>query len=298
MEQPTSQRRKAIGIFLFFTFALSSIYYFLILHTGKLSAGGGIYVTGLMYCPALSAIITCRILKRKISLLGWQWGNPRYQLWAFLIPLIYSLVAYLIIWLSGWGGFYNTGFVKDIAQSFGWGQMPNGVVIVLFFIFTAIYGMVGSLSRALGEEIGWRGFLVPEVAKTASYTKTSLIVGFIWAIWHFPILIFGDYNSGAPAWYGLTCFTVMVVSISFIFTWFRLKSNSLWTGAMLHASHNLFIQRFFTPITIYNNHTKYFIDEFGVVVPVICLITAIYFWSRRGELINDKTTDTLTAAIA
>jgi len=155
---------------------------------------------------------------------------------------------------------------------------------VLFFIFTGIYGMTRSVSTALGEEIGWRGFLVPEVSKNNNYTKTSLIVGFIWAFWHFPILIFADYNSGTPAWFGLTCFTVMVVSISFVFTWFRLKSGSLWTGVILHASHNLFIQRFFTPITNYNSHTKYYIDEFGIIVPGVCLIIAIYFWSRRGEL--------------
>jgi uncharacterized protein len=77
---------------------------------------------------------------------------------------------------------------------------------------------------------------------------------------------------------------VMVVSASFIFTWFRLKSNSLWTGVILHASHNLFIQAIFTPLTIDTGNTKYFYDEFGVVLPVISLILAIYFWSRRGEL--------------
>jgi membrane protease YdiL (CAAX protease family) len=284
METNATQSRKAIWIFLFFTFALSSIFYFIIIPIGTLSAGHGMYVLGLMYCPALSAFITCKILKRKIANLGWGWGKPRYQLWAYLVPLLYSLASYLIIWIAGWGGFYNHTFVNETAKSFGWEQLPNGLVILLYFVITGIYGMARSLSSALGEEIGWRGFLVPELSKTASYTKTSLIVGCIWAVWHFPVLIFADYNSGTPAWYGLTCFTVMVVSISFVFTWFRLKSNSLWTGAMLHASHNLFIQAFFTPITADTGHTKYFIDEFGVVVPVICLITAIYFWSRRGEL--------------
>jgi membrane protease YdiL (CAAX protease family) len=96
--------------------------------------------------------------------------------------------------------------------------------------------------------------------------------------------VFADYNSGTPAWYGLSCFAVMVVSSSFIFTWFRLKSGSLWTAVLLHASHNLFIQAFFTPLTIDTGKTKYFYDEFGVVLPVITLLLAIYFWSRRGEL--------------
>jgi membrane protease YdiL (CAAX protease family) len=285
MEQPVNQSRKAIALFLLILFGISSIYYFLVIHTGKLGSGYGLYVTGLMWAPALSAFITSKILKRKIADLGWGgWNNQRYMLWAYLVPLIYSLVAYLVIWIAGWGGFYNTEAVAQIAKAFGWDHLPNGVVILLYFIFTGIIGMVASLSTGLGEEIGWRGFLVPELYKNASYTKTSLIVGFIWAFWHFPILIFADYNSGTPAWYGLTCFTVMVVSISFVFTWFRLKSGSLWTGAILHASHNLFIQNFFSPLTKDTGHTKYFIDEFGAVLPVICLMAAIYFWSRRGEL--------------
>jgi membrane protease YdiL (CAAX protease family) len=284
MEQSAAKSRKAIGIFLFFLFAFSSVFYAVIIHIGKLGAGHGMYVLGIMYCPAFAAFTTCKILKRKISGLGWSWGNPRYQLWAYLVPLIYSLVSYLIIWLVGWGGFYNHDFVQGVAKSFGFGQLPNGLVIVLYFVIIGIYGMANSMSTAVGEEIGWRGFLVPELSKTAGYTKTSLIAGLIWAVWHYPILIFADYNSGTPAWFGLTCFTVMVVSISFVFTWFRLKSGSLWTGAILHASHNLFIQAFFTPMTADTGKTKYYIDEFGVVIPVICLITAIYFWSRRGEL--------------
>jgi len=117
-----------------------------------------------------------------------------------------------------------------------------------------------------------------------SYTGTSLTIGLIWAVWHFPLLIFGHYNNGTPAWYGLTCFTVAVVSISFIMTWYRVKSGSLWTSVMLHASHNLFIQSFFSPITQTNSRTAWYFDEFGAVIPVTTMLFAIYFWMRRKEL--------------
>jgi len=284
MEQPVNQSRKAIAIFLLITLCISSIYYFLIIHTGKLGSGFGLYVAGLMWAPALSAFATCRIMKRNIADLGWSWKNPRYMLWAYLVPLIYSLIAYLILWVAGWGGFYNTDMVKQIGTSFGWAGLPDGVVMALYFIFTGLIGMVGSTAHGLGEEIGWRGFLVPEVYKISNYTKTSLFVGFVWALWHVPILVFADYNSGTPAWFGFSCFGVMVISISFIFTWFRLKSGNLWTAAILHASHNLFIQSVFTPLTVYNSKTKYYIDEFGVVLAVVAVIAAIYFWTRRKEL--------------
>jgi len=114
---------------------------------------------------------------------------------------------------------------------------------------TGTYGLIPSVSSALGEEIGWRGLLVPELSKTTSFRLTSLTSGIVWSLWDYRVLIFVDYNAATPTWYGLTCFTVMVVSGSFIFAWMRLKSGSLWTGAILHASHNLYIQAIFSPLT-------------------------------------------------
>jgi len=278
--------RYPVLTFLFITFAFSSIFYFLVIHTGKLGSGFGMYVTGLMWCPGVSAILTSLLLRRKVSALGWQWGNARYQWASYLVPFLYAFITYSIIWLFGWGGFFNKEFVSQVSASFGWAHLPSGMIIVLYFVFMGIFGMAASAAAALGEEIGWRGFLVPELSKKFSYSNTSLIVGSIWAFWHFPILIFADYNSGTPYWYGLTCFTVMVLGISFVFTWFRLKSNSLWTGVILHASHNLFIQSIFTPLTNNTANTKYFIDEFGAVLPVVCVCFAVYFWRKRSQLVS------------
>lgn len=279
--------RRPIITFLVLTFTLSSLFYFLIIHTGKLGSGFGLYVTGLMWCPGISALLTSLILGRKLSELGWQWGKAKYQLRSYLIPLLYAFITYILIWSFGWGRFYNEDFVTDVATAFGWTQLPSGLIIVLYFIFMGLFGIIGSASNAVGEEIGWRGFLAPELSKTFNYTQTALLSGVIWAVWHFPILIFADYNSGTPYWYGLTCFSVMIVSISFVFTWFRLKSNSLWTGVILHASHNLFIQSIFTPLTKTTENTKYFIDEFGIVLPIVCLCFAVYFWRKRSQLVID-----------
>ncbi len=97
------------------------------------------------------------------------------------------------------------------------------------------------LSSALGEEIGWRGFLVPELAKRMSFARVSLLSGIIWTSWHSPILLFADYNAGTNRWYALGCFAVTVTAASFLYAWLTLKSGSLWPAALLHASHNLFV---------------------------------------------------------
>jgi membrane protease YdiL (CAAX protease family) len=276
--------RRAIPVYLLITLALSSVLYFLVIKSGHIGGAGGQYVVVLMWCPAAAAMLTCRYLGREIGTLGWKWGQPRYQVMSYLIPLAYATITYSIVWLTGLGGFYNKTFVDGIIKSFGLGPLPPWAGISLYLVFAATGGMVRSCATALGEEIGWRGFLVPELAKRFSFTSTALISGCIWSLWHYPILIFADYNSGTPAWYGLTCFTVMVVAISFVFAWMRLKSGSLWTGVLLHASHNLFIQGFFDPITTNTGRTKYVIGEFGAGLAIVCILFAAYFWMRRGEV--------------
>jgi hypothetical protein len=62
----------------------------------------------------------------------------------------------------------------------------------------------------------------------------------------YPLLIWGDYNSGTPAWYGLTFFTVIVISVSFIFAWIMLKSGSLWTGASARQPQSLRTRHFYS----------------------------------------------------
>jgi uncharacterized protein len=280
----SKEKGRQTATFLILTLAFSSIFYFLIIKSGHLGAGRGSYVLGLMWSPAVAAMLTRKIHGQSLGTLGWRWGATRYQIMSYLIPLAYATIAYGLVWIFRLGGFYDRQFVANMGQSFGLGALPARAAIALYFLFSATVGMVRSCSSALGEEIGWRGFLVPQLAKSHSYTVTALASGIIWSIWHYPVLIFADYNSGTPTWYALLCFTVMVVSISFVLAWMRLKSGSLWTAMLLHASHNLFIQGFFDPITTDTGRTKYIIGEFGAALPLVCIAFGFYFWTRRREL--------------
>jgi membrane protease YdiL (CAAX protease family) len=160
---------------------------------------------------------------------------------------------------------------------------PAGAT-VLYVLLGGTFGVARILANALGEEIGWRGFLVWELSRKMSFTGTAILSGAVWSCWHYPLLIYGDHNNGTSTWYGLTCFTMLVISISFVFAWMRLKSGSLWTGAPAHASHNLYVQGIFTPLTRDTGKTAWFIDEFGAVLPIVTIAFAVYFWNGRGEL--------------
>lgn len=55
------------------------------------------------------------------------------------------------------------------------------------------FGVIASTIMALGEEIGWRGYLVAKLVTVTSEKKTALICGIIHAIWHYPFILFLDY---------------------------------------------------------------------------------------------------------
>ena len=280
-----SRTIQKIVTFLAITLILSSIFYYAILSAGTVYAASGIYVFGLMWVPGIAGIITQLIYEHTLRGLGWKPGKFKYLAIAWLLPLAYCLVVYSITWLTGLGGFPNPELMAPIQER--WGGLTSSPILQILLTATlaSFIGMVVGLISALGEEIGWRGLLVPELFKVTSFTKTALISGAVWTLWHFPLLFFADYNlPGAPRWYAGTMFAVMVIGISFAFAWLRLKSGSLWTAAMFHAMHNVFVQTIFTPLTVQNKITPYIIDEFGVGLALMAVVVALVFWRKRSEL--------------
>jgi uncharacterized protein len=274
---------KKIIIFLAITFAISIIFYSLIISNGSLQAGGGIYVLFLMWTPGLAGIITQLVFEHSLKGLGWKPGKFKYLAMAYLIPLIYCLAVYVPTWATGLGSIPSVKFVDQINQSYPGLSSAMGILFYSFLMGTV--GLVISLLSALGEEIGWRGLLVPELAKLMPFSMIGLVSGGIWALWHMPLILFADYNlPGVPKWYAALMFLILVIGISYIFAWLRLRSGSLWTAAILHASHNIFVQAVFTPLTRQNAITPYIIDEFGCGLALAAVILAFLFWRKQKDL--------------
>ena len=265
MDTQPGETRAELTTFLGLTFGSSAILWWLIVDAGSLGAGGGRFVFALMWCPGLSALITRLAFHRSVRGLGSRWGETRWAALAYVLPLLYATAAYGLVWLSGFGA-------VDL------GRFQTSALL-----FVAA-GTLQSLLSATGEEIGWRGFLVPALARRMSFGRTAVVSGSIWAGWHVPLIIFADYNAGAPTWYSVLCFVAMVVALSVIFAWLRLRSGSVWPAAILHATHNLFIQGFFDRVTVDTGPTRWLTSEFGAALAVTVGVTAWLFWRTRDAL--------------
>ncbi|MCX7553463.1 CPBP family intramembrane metalloprotease [Marinicella sp. S1101] len=141
-----------------------------------------------------------------------------------------------------------------------------------------------TLPSVLGEEVAWRGLLVPELSKFMGFTGVSLISGLLWSFWHFPLIVLGLYgNDGTPLVFQLIVFTVFITSISVVMAYYRLKSGGIWTAVIFHMSNNVFIQKFYAPLTVETTNSNWFTDEFGLIPASVAVVFALIYW-RKGRV--------------
>lgn len=245
--------------FVLLTFTISSVFYFVMFSTGSARDIGVLW----MWSPAASAILTQWAFRGSIRDFGWRVGPKKYLLWGLTVPLLYALIIYAVAWTTGLAGF----------------RQPT----LAFLLFVPV-GFVAACIAALGEEIGWRGLLIPELYKLTTFTKTALLTWIIWAVWHYPAILLADYHSQAPRLFDLFTLTTTVLGLSFFTAWLRLKSGSLWPVVLWHGAHNLFIQEVFLHLSTDVGPTEYLIDDFGLGVMLATLILGYVFWSKRFEL--------------
>jgi membrane protease YdiL (CAAX protease family) len=256
--------KRGIITFVVLAFALSSVGYFATVASGEPSVL-------LLVAPALAALLTRFVFQHNVRGFAWQLPSLRFALLAYLLPFLVSGSVFILAWVLF--GYYttdntDTGLIQGFAVSASIG-----------FLAAAVFGF--------GEELGWRGFLVPELAKVTSFTKVALISGAIWALWHWPLILFAadvtDFDK-APAWFTLPVFSITIVAAGTVMAWLTLRTRSIWPAVIMHGSQNAITQGFFADYTTQEGNSVYYVSEIGALIAVAWVVAAILFWRRRQAL--------------
>lgn len=229
----------------------------------------------LMWIPALAATVANCIsfrengepfsLKKLFAKGGFRRCKLRYVLLGCLLPLVYLLIPYMVYW-------------QLYPENFAY----HGVSLMLVLkdiLPVMVIGIFISLMSALGEEIGWRGFMVPALHERLGLNKTLLISSLFWCCWHLPLLISGDYMYGTPLWYQLPAFVLCIFPVGVMAGLLSLESGSVWPAAFLHAAHNNYDQAVFQVITRGDNR-MYFVSETGVLTILCAWVLAAIVYIR------------------
>jgi membrane protease YdiL (CAAX protease family) len=237
--------KKALTWFLVITFAISWPLFLAPLFmqtldplTGQLATQGLWAIA--MWGPGIAAIVTTLAVQKKSfrSLNLNRLGPRRFYLWALLLPTALTVLGGLFTLLFGIAKL-DTEFTlmrSALSAAPGGDAIPVGLVILIQSAFAILLAPFINMIFALGEELGWRGFLLPNLMPLGQW-KAILISGVIWGIWHAPAVAQGLNYPGYPV-LGVFMMIVFCVLLGTILSWLTLNTKSPWVAALAHGAVN------------------------------------------------------------
>jgi uncharacterized protein len=136
----------------------------------------------------------------------------------------------------------------------------------------------------LGEEIGWRGYLLFRVAELTSGRRAALLTGVFHAIFHLPLLLLTTtYQSEGKRWIVVPMVMVTLTLAGVWYGWLRLWSGSIWPVSLSHSAFNSLMETVAgVAIATSPAMMAYVTTEDGVVTMIIMVLIAGYLLTRRA----------------
>lgn len=240
---------KGITAFLLITFGITYLAEGILILSGfRVTAVpaiiGQYVILGAMWIPAVAALITIRfITHEKVSSIGLRFGPSwkPYLATAVLIPLAFIL-TYLLTWLLGIGRpdwqlasffatFASAGADRSTAPS------PALLLSALFGVSLVVAPFFNSIF-GLGEELGWRGFLLPRLMlRLGKKWKAYLLLGIIWGLWHAPLVAVGFKYPGSPV-LGILFMMLLTTTLGIYINELTLRYRSAILAGWIHGVFN------------------------------------------------------------
>jgi CAAX protease family protein len=240
----------------------------------------------LMWIPGLASLLFRAVCKEGFRDVGWNIGRARYWASAYFGPLVLAALSFLLA--SFFGKVTVTPHLAQqpmldaIVFKMPW-FIPDAPATALLgqrFLAVALVGIIPGFIFALGEELGWRGYLLTRLVQTG-WPFPIVLSGLIWGVWHFPLFFLTGYAHGAII-LSLVMFTLLITLFAVFIGWLRLASGSVWVAAMAHASFNGFVQSFFG-VSFNSDQAWFWIGDYGVfiLIPYGFLVPWLY---RSGKV--------------
>lgn len=247
MEQEKFAAKKRLIIFISLTFVISWIIFIMIPICGLIYGSGFavVIIMAAMFVPALSSVLTRLITKEGF---GNMYLRPNFKghvkdyLLVYFGPTVLLILSGVVYFLIFPGSFDPelTALNEMVAKSGNQGLTASTLLTVQVLIFIAI-GPIVNIIPTMGEELGWRGYLLPKLRMFLSDRTALIITGAIWGIWHLPVIAMGhNYGTGywGYPWLGILAMIVFCVVLGIIEGYISTKLQSTIPAAMIHSTVN------------------------------------------------------------
>jgi uncharacterized protein len=238
--------RKGITSFLLITFVLTYAIEGVLALMGFRWEGippilGQYTIMIVMWVPALATFITTRwVTGEGMKVTNLRVGRLKpYLVSALVIPLVF-FVIYGLTWLLGLGQpDWNLDSLRQLMAGAGADistMPPAPALLAAIFFSSLIIGPLVNGLAALGEEVGWRGYLLPKLMPLGKGRAYSL-VGVIWGLWHAPLIWMGFNYPGYPL-LGILWFCAVTTAMSIYINEQTLRNRSTLLAGWIHGAIN------------------------------------------------------------
>lgn len=204
-----------------------------------------------MFFPALSVFLTRIITKEGFQ--GTSYIAPKngaksipYFLLGWFGPSILTLVGaavYFLIFPEKYDP--NMGYLTTLMTAQGMEPTPAIVnaTAISQFVSGILLAPALNFVNCFGEEWGWRGYLLPKMLEKYKMLPTLIISGFIWGIWHAPIIVLGhNYGTNYPGYpyLGILAMCLFCIVMGTLFSYITIRTGSCLPAVLAHGSVNGF----------------------------------------------------------
>lgn len=124
-----------------------------------------------------------------------------------------------------------------LAESSAQSGLPTGVIALIQFASVPIAAVVPNALLAAGEEIGWRGYLMPTLQQRWGTAVAVLGSGAIWGAWHAPVILLG-FNFDRPNIGGVLLMVAGGIAVGAWLSWLALRARAVWPAVFAHGAMN------------------------------------------------------------
>jgi len=212
-------------------------------------------------------------------------GNGRLYASAWLLPAVLTFIGgtlFFLVFPQLFDG--DATQLRSVLEASGVPADQLGLVVMGQLLAAVTVGPLINTIPSLGEEVGWRGMLLPLLCERMSERRAAIVSGIIWGLWHAPIIAMGhNYGMSYPGFpvTGILTMVVACTSIGCLLSWLRLRSGSVWPCAVAHGAINAITNAGVLFSTA--GATLYGPSALGLVAGIPTMLLAVYCWRQLAE---------------
>lgn len=268
----TVKEKQSFGLYFLLAFGMAwllQVYASLLLLRDGNATAYQLLLAVSMFCPLLAVLLVQKAFLHQPTGIGWKvQGKRRFWLAAWFGPAVLTLLGAVL---------YFAVFPSRLDFSCSWlvaaygGEMDAqtlrselGVTTTSYLIQNGLLAVtlapLANMIPAVGEEAGWRGYMMPRLKERLGLLNGRLLGGVIWGVWHWPLMLlvgyeYGTNYLGAPL-LGLVVWCVVCFALNTLLDILYEKTECIWVPAIAHGAFNAIAalpQVLVTPADAYYN---------------------------------------------